>query len=568
MSFEAHEQRLKQIFSGDSSFIIPRNQRNYVWEEKNWRELADDIGYVFKMIHNKKDISHFIGSFVFQEEDDKYIIIDGQQRITTIMIMLAAICTIQNEKDDNEGFGITKQYLLGNIGLKSEYQRLTNESISNLGLIIGYATNFKNKLKKKTILDSIPIAKNSKPNKSIISCFWFFYDYFSELCNGQIEKLALIRSLIVDMKVIHIISEDELDCYEVFEILNARGVSLKDSELMKNYIFKYVQPQYTIDIAKLKWNKILDNIAECNDNIDQFLIHYFTARFPKSSSNINVFQLAKNEIPKDKVTDLLDELVECSELYIYFYKPEKHRSKIISDCLKFFNLENQRQFRPIFIAYFLVFNNNLITERELEKTFVLIRNFYFSFGLICKNTSNIIEAGVYKVSNDIYNSKSAITARNFGEVFQRYLPSKDTFISNFIEKGYSNKNSLYKNSKNKKEIYYILSNIEEYYQLQQGGELHCDLTRCNVEHINSDSEFNDTPCKIGNLLLIASTINSRIGNESFLDKKEEYRSSNLSNVKKFLDNYGEFDNWSDIEINKRAKKLAELAYEYIWKFDY
>ena len=566
MSFEAHEQRLRQIFSGDSSFTIPRNQRNYVWSEKNWKELADDIEYVMNMLPKKKDLSHYIGSFVFQQEDSEYIIIDGQQRITTIMIMLSAICVLQNEFSDEEGFGITKQYLLGNIGLKSEYQRLTNETLPNLKTLIGYATSYKEQLINKSILTNVPLDKKPQPNKSIISCFWYFYNFFLELSNKDLDKLSEIRSIIVDMKVIHIISEDELDCYEVFEILNARGVSLKDSELMKNYIFKYVQPESTLDIAKLKWNKILDNMSQCKDNIEQFLTHYFTARFEKNTSNINVFQLVKENISKKDINALLEELVLCSELYIYFYHPDKHNNKIISECLSFFGLENQRQFRPIFISYFLAYEKKLINEKELEKAFTKIRNFYFSFGLVCKNTSNIIETGVYKVANKIYNSSIPVSAEDFSIEFEKYLPSKETFISHFIEKGYSNKNKLYKNSKNRKEVKYILSKFEEYYQNEQGGELQCNLSNCNVEHIKNDSSIDDMPCKIGNLLLISTSINDEVADSDFACKIKIYKKSQLCIVDNFMKHYGDKNEWDNKCILQRGSKMAELAYNVIWKF--
>ena len=528
MSFEAHEQRLKQIFSGDSSFSIPRNQRDYVWDEKNWKEFAEDIKYIKIKNSPKGEVSHFIGSFVFQQNDedtDNYIIIDGQQRITTIMIMLAAICTLQNELNDEEEFGITKQYLIGNIGLKSEYQRLENNSLSNLKLIIGQACKYIENLKHEKILYGIPLSKNGKSEKAIVECFWFFYNCFYEMCEGEKEKLAQIRSIIVDMKVIHIMSQDELDCYEVFEILNARGVSLKDSELLKNYIFKYVQPEYSIDIAKIKWNKIVENMGKCKDNIDQFLVHYFVARFPKKSTNVNVFEIVKNGIPKEKIVELLDELVECSEIYVYFYNPCSYYNHVISECLDFFNMENQRQFRPIFLAYFLALKRNKISEKELEKSFILIRNFYFSFGLVCKNTSNLVENGVYKVANDVYNASGSVSASVFGDAFQKYLPSKETFINSFVEKGYSNKNKLYCNSKIKKETKYVLFKMEEYFQTQNGEELICNADRCNIEHISSDSELDDLPCKIGNLLLLSSTINSSVGNESFKQKISLYKKS-------------------------------------------
>jgi len=567
MSFEAHEQRLKKIFSGDSSFHIPRNQRDYVWEEKNWRELADDVKYVFSLIPQKKDLSHFIGSFVFQQSDDVYIIIDGQQRITTLMIMLASICVLQNEMNDPEGFGITKQYLIGNIGLRSQFQRLKNDTISNLQLIIGRATEYCEGRNGNNIFNDIPFNKSKKSNKSIISCFWFFYNYFLELSGNNKDYLDMIRSIIVDMKVIHIISEDELDCYEVFEILNARGVSLQDSELMKNYIFKYVQPESTVDIAKSKWDRILDNMTKSKDNMEQFLVHYFTARFQKDKNKKeSLFQLVKERIPKNEINALLDELVVCSEIYTYFYDLDSFSDPIICDVLKFFNLENQRQFRPIFIAYFLAFNKRLINLSELQKAFLLIRNFYFSYGLICKNGSNLIENSVYYVANQIYSSTEAVTANMFFTKFCDYYPSKETFIAHFSEKGYSNKNKLYTNSKNKKEVYYILKEFEQYYQSQQGSELQCNLTKCNVEHINSDSDIDDTPCKIGNLLLISETINRNIEDMPFPEKVKRYKKSKLANVLRFVDHYGKKEDWTIAEIKKRSNCLAEFAYEKIWSF--
>lgn len=566
MSFDAHERQLKDIFAGDASFQIPRNQRNYVWGEKNWNEMLNDIKYVFSMIPQNENMTHFIGSFVFQKDNDNYIIIDGQQRITAIMIMLSAICCIQNEKGNSDGFGRTKQYLLGDITLTSEYQRLKNDELCNLSIIVGYATEYKLELKEKTLLDKAPLSKKKKQDKDIISCFWFFYNSFLELSDNSIEKLSLIRSIIVNMKVIHIISENELDCYEVFEILNARGVSLKGSELLKNYIFKYVQPQFTVDSAKIKWNHILDNMSLCRDNIDQFLTHYFTSRFEKTSSKVDIYQLVKDRIPKNEINDLLNELVECSELYVYFYQPQTYNNKVISECLSFFNLENQRQFRPIFLSYLLAYKKGLINEKELEKSFTLIRNFYFSFGLVCKHTSNLIESGVYKVANNIYSSKNLVCANDFYNVFEKYMPSQETFINCFIEKGYSNKNKLFRNSKNRKEIKYILSSFENYYQNEKGGELHCDLDKCNVEHVLNDSDFEDTPCKIGNLLLIAEKINSKVGNDSFADKKEKYKYSKLTNVQKFVDEYGEKDDWTSEDIYKRGEKLAIFAYEKIWGF--
>lgn len=570
MSFKANELQIKDIISGDSYFVIPRNQRTYVWEEKNWKELASDIKYIFDLSSEVRDVSHFIGSFVLQNDDNQFTIIDGQQRITTIILMLSAICALQNEAGDRNGFGKTKQYIIGDIGLDSEYQRLKNDEIDNLSVIVNLSVNYIDKQDYLFNFNSNLITKSTKANTNVFRAFEFYYHYFNEITNKDFVKLNNIRTIIVDMKVIHIISENELDCYEIFEILNARGVSLKDSELLKNYIYKYVQPKASVDSAKIRWNEIQKNMSDCNENLEQFLVHYCTARFKKKSSKQSVFEIIKHNINKNNINNLLDELVECSKFYVYFYKPERYNgSKTVINCLKFFSLENQRQFRPIFLAYFLAHSKKLITDKELETTFEKIQNFYFSFGLICDNNSNIIENSVYKVANEIYNSVLSnrnITSDIFVDTFSKHYPSKDTFIEKFLTKGFSNKNPLYKNSKNRHEIQYILSSIEKFRLNQNGGELTCDLSNCNIEHISNDSETDDTPCWIGNLLLLSTSINHNIGNEAFSEKVKRYSKSSLPSVALFIKHYGQNTEWGKEQIKIRGKKIAELCFSEIWHF--
>lgn len=78
MSFDAHEEKIRKIFAGDTKFEIPRNQRKYVWKEKQWKELLGDILYIKrKQAVEKKEINHFLGTFVLQESENRYEIIDG-----------------------------------------------------------------------------------------------------------------------------------------------------------------------------------------------------------------------------------------------------------------------------------------------------------------------------------------------------------------------------------------------------------------------------------------------------------------------------------------------------------
>lgn len=352
MSFDAHEDKIRKIFAGDTQFVIPRNQRKYIWEEKQWKELWSDINYIkLRRSSTQTDINHFFGSFVLQECEKKYEIIDGQQRITTLFLILSALCCYFNKLNSAEEHGKTRQYLSGNIGLNSEYLRLENNDLNNISIIMAGACKYQDAFSEKTMLDFKALTKGNKGDERIINCFSYFYNELSKN-DLSLNDAVTIREILLDMKVINIASEDELDCYDIFEILNARGVDLEESELLKNYIFKYAQPEYSVDNAKNIWAKIEDNMELCKGNIDLYLVHFVTYRYYKPSKDEGVFRIIKSNTDKNTVRNLLDDLYSASEDYIMFYDSTKAFNKDIQKSLEFYKLVNHRQFRPLFMALF------------------------------------------------------------------------------------------------------------------------------------------------------------------------------------------------------------------------
>lgn len=563
MSFDAHEEKIRKIFSGDARFTIPRNQRKYVWEEKQWKELVGDIDYIKRCkVGSNEDISHFLGSFVLQENGLSYEIIDGQQRITTLFIMLSAICILFNEKDSEEEHGKTRQYLSGNIGLKSQYMRLDNENISNISMIMAQACDYRDNLKENGLFDKALINKDNDGNKRVISCLYFYYNYFSEhYCT--VDELKSIREIILDMKVIHIASEDELDCYDIFEILNARGVDLEDSELLKNFIFKYAQPQYTIDRAKEIWTKIEKNMEECKGNMEQFLSHFVIYRYYKPTRDEGIFHIIKANTPKGEVNGLLDELYEASERYIVFYKPEKAISPVMQKCFQFFIMVNHRQFRPLFLALMDAYGKGYYTEKQLNDICLYLRNFSFAYTLVLKNSSNIIDTKIHELSQAVYVQHSAEELNKIKLELNKFYPEYEEFENAFMNIRFSNKNKKYLNSNNRRRMFYIHSELEEYEQ--QTKELTCNIKECSLEHIMNDSENDVDTSKVGNILLLSERINNNMGSLSFAEKKKYLSRSNLATVKKFLEHYGSSDEWDKEKIDRRTRAISKLAYNKIWK---
>ena len=566
MSFDAHEEKIRKILAGDTKFTIPRNQRKYVWEEKQWKELLGDIIYIKnrQAIEFKKEINHFFGSFVLQETGNVFEIIDGQQRITTLLLILASLCAVFNELKSDEEHGKTKQNLVGNIGLRSQYVRIENKTLGNIAVIIEQVSEYKEDLDYKNIFDKSLLDRTVDGNKRVLNCFYFYYNYWKDNFDC-IEDLVKIREIILDMKVIHIASEDELDCYDIFEILNARGVELEDSELLKNYIFKYAQPKYSVDRAKEIWSKIENNMEYCNGNMEQFLAHFTTYRYYKPSMDESVFRIIKQNTNKEQVNTLSDDLLSASERYVYFYEPQKAEDKILQDCFEYFKLVNHRQFRPLFMAILECYDNAYITQKQRNNICLFLRNFSFGFTFVMKNNSNLIDNVIHNIAKDVYNQRSIESLNAIKVKLKPYYPQYSDFERGFLNLGFSNKNVKFSKFNSRKRSFYILKGIEEY--KQDTAELVCNVVECNIEHIMNDSDINDNTSKIGNLLLLSERINSNIGDDDYKTKINKLKRSKLISVQNFLKFYGDKNEWTDELIVKRTKDLAKLSYDEIWKLE-
>ena len=130
MAFTSEQKRVSTKLLTDLVYRIPRNQRKYIWNEKNWKELLEDISF----FDSKTDFQHFIGSVVLFENGEHeglqyYDIIDGQQRIITILLLIATISQIYKESGDKDSFQGLMRFLVSTnlrntklCKIESEYQ--------------------------------------------------------------------------------------------------------------------------------------------------------------------------------------------------------------------------------------------------------------------------------------------------------------------------------------------------------------------------------------------------------------------------------------------------------------
>lgn len=253
MSLGASYEKVYDLLN-DKMYHVAPNQRKYVWTNNNWQELLDDI----ELVYSENTNNHFIGSVVLKKENisdgvrNHYSIIDGQQRISTLTVMLCAIGFIFAENDNKDYFqGLNKPLFVMDNRFRPHpiVSENANKSISNL-----VVTLFKNVNdhfdKGEELVTAGQLLKQAKVLSVVEKCFMCFYNWFRNKVGNNMDVLAKYLEIILDIRYIDIVAEEDEDAFTIFEILNARGQALTDFELLRNYLLRYSQPEKKEEVKR------------------------------------------------------------------------------------------------------------------------------------------------------------------------------------------------------------------------------------------------------------------------------------------------------------------------------
>ena len=303
-------------------YRVPLFQRNYSWQKENWEDLWEDI---LTLYHNP-EASHYMGAIVLQNiatSDKEFQIIDGQQRLATLSIIV--ICVIQEinnliqaQKDkeaNQERQEILRRTYLGDKDPRS--LRYSSKILLNEGNNDFYQSNLIN-LRKPRNLRSL-----SKSNQLL----WGAFDYFSTELGKLMavtatgENLTEFLTDIIAKKLlfIQINVEDELNAYTVFETLNARGIDLSATDLLKNYLFSLFQGPDDLQEAQRQWRRIINTVPMAK--FPEFLRYYLSTRKIRVRRE-RLFKVVREWVttPQEAFT-LLDELENYGGLFIALGNP-------------------------------------------------------------------------------------------------------------------------------------------------------------------------------------------------------------------------------------------------------
>jgi len=566
MKIESTDKDVRSILQS-GYYRIPRFQRPYSWEKDHILDFWTDI-----IIDSEDD--YFIGSMVVYKQEKGYFgIVDGQQRMTTITILLCVLRNVMNDlgqKDSAEG--VHSLIERKNIDNFPEYV-LTSES--SYPYLQEYIQKFGDADLTVTPLEEEKTLQNAfKQSEKLIMGLVnsikvdtsIKEDNKAELTSTRLKN---IRDCLLDLKVIFIELDDEDDAYLIFETLNTRGKDLNTSDLVKNHLTKLLKAgNVNVDSTKEKWGSLRKKIEESESDIeiDPFLHTYWLSKYEFITQK-KLFKEIKKRITKDNAKEFIDTLLSDSDIYRSIYEPSyrdwKKEEFGITRALDALNLFRVKLQVPTVLSVLRNYINGDIKKASAERALASIAKFHFIFTAVTSQRSSggisqmyastarrLSEAKDTQSKNDIINELKV--------KLKDKIPSISEFNVNFQQIIFTKSAT-----KQKKLVQYILSELHR--ESQTGIPI--DYSQMTIEHIYPENPEgipkldNSVIGQLGNLILIDQALNDQLANKPFQEKMQILTDNGIH-----LDNaLKDATEWGEEQITQRTMELANNAYDKVWK---
>ena len=540
------------MLESNVQFVVPVYQRHYVWSIKECELLFSDI---LEIGSNEKP-HHFIGSIVYvtdivpTSDIREFVIVDGQQRLTTIMLIYLALYRwYQNIGDKKKEDMIYEQYL-------------TNK----------FSNDDKTKIKLKPTENNEEALKHIFKNEdykyrsNITDNFNYFKGNITAENCPLIEK-GLKKLMFIQM----VLNKKEDDPQRIFESLNSTGVDLSEADLIRNYILMNLNIEDQNKIYSGYWEKIEDFAREENTNeskVSDFIRDYITMKSKAITNKSKVYETFKKTYPIegfDEIEKILIPIKEAASLYNKLINPQNEKDKSIRQELINIKRIEVNVAYPFLMRVYKDYANEVIDKQTFIDILHLLQSYVwrrFISGLSPNVLNKVFLSLQSKIDPDNYLYSIQLylltltSAQRFpkDEEVERLLKEKDIYGMKAKSKAY-----LFQKleNDNKEMINFEDSEltIEHIFPQKPHRDWRDSLSSEDYNLINDNYLHT-----ISNLTLLDN--NSVVSNKSFSIKKEEgYNPSKLW-LNSFLK---EIDEWNIKNLDKRFKKIKNRFLK-IWQY--
>lgn len=562
--------------SNGKQFIIPVYQRNYTWKKNDQiAKLMDDINVLLKNNESK----HFIGTIITYPTTVRGFVensvVDGQQRITTIFLIVHALRKLfkdkarENEKNVSKAVPGTDDFFRG---------YLENTFFEKNELSVKYKYKLKPQVSDDDAYNYISkenfdeLAK-CDDSSNIKQNFYYIYD----VLNGFIEEgydYMSILSTLNRLYVVLIELDNSDNPQEIFESINSTGAKLSQSDLIRNFILMNKGNDEQEHLYDLYW-KNLEYNTDHSRKLDSFFRFYLASKqFNLTGANkiYNAFKEYWKHVNGETNSEkILSDIKQSSEDFhrLYLSDEKDELGQVIYD---FRNLHYETH-APFILGVFSLYHQGKITKDELQKT-IKLTNIYFTRRILAGKETNDISRKFPSILKNVLDEYNTVGGKNFINIIKSELVFKNLNTNAHLPTDAEIANNLktanfYTLSKSK----WLLDQLE-----MDESKVILDLKQLNIEHVMpqtrdynwtektsdlSDDEYASFVNRLGNLTIVSSIDNSTMQNKNFEEKKKVLEKSN--HIKLNTEILKKTD-WDISDIEERTDRMIrqfEKLFPYI-----
>ncbi|MBU2523595.1 DUF4357 domain-containing protein [Patescibacteria group bacterium] len=543
-------------------YVVPNHQRQFEWTKEQWGDLWNDINL------GKIEDSHFLGSIVVIPSDrpkvgiNYFEVNDGQQRLTTVLILLSAIRDFSKQL----GGGDLAKFISDNYLFSNYFDEGSRKEILKMKL-----GKLDNEEFEKVL--SGRLQNNHTPNSHrIFECYDYFISAMSDYTAQELEELK--NRVVEKIIIVHINVADKLNAFRLFETLNDRGLALSAVDLIKNHLLMKASSNgndEVVDSIVEEWIEMYEKIRDYDPVT--FFYRFMLSEYPGKISARQLYeevtQKARNW-GSDEIVSFTKKLNEAATVY----------TELINGRIGNLRVDRRLQDIRLFEAgpsYTLLLKitpllkNGILSEDQYLKVVDFIESFHIRWGICGQSTSRL---------NDIYNQMC--TRLKFDDPNEILSYIENSYLSwavpindSAFSTSFKEKFAQFSASRTK----YIIWKLGK-----PAGEVSLNFDEVHTEHIlpqtlnsgwileleksteMSKEEIKNTHDllinKIGNFALIKGEWNISMSNRVFSEKKESYVRSEIQLTKELAAKR----EWTFNDIIERTDALADIAIQ-IWKFD-
>jgi len=543
-------------------YRVPAYQRDYSWKEEQWEDLWNDI---LEMRDNSQ-ARHYMGAMVIEEKSDReFLIIDGQQRMATLSILALAVLArlgelkstgIDQEANQERALELRKRF----IGEKDPASLVESSKLrlneSDDGFYQDYLVQLRQPHHPKGL---------SRSNRLLWDCFNYFRRKLSETpaleTSGEALATLLSETVARQLLFILITVDDELNAYMVFETLNARGLELSSTDLLKNYLFSRVKVRSELESVQRRWKALISTVRQ--ERFPEFLRYHLLCEQPKIRTD-RLFKLVRDKVKSpDDVFALLEALEKRAELYAAILDPTHEfwsEHLAARQYLRLLRLFRAKQMTPLLFAAWEAFS-----MEDFERTLKLVVIITFRYSIVSDLNTNELEPVYHRAAKAVLEGTAGGPSAVY-KVLQGIYVDDTRFQQDFSRLEFTRAQ--------RKVAKYVLCRLED----DRSNQHHDPETNPgSIEHILPENpldgweeaipreRWDKVAYRLGNLTLLEPGLNRQCANASYEAKMEQYSKSGYHITNSIPDMAPEQWTLSHLELRQRemAKRAAAL-----WRADF